>query len=83
MTSLDVGLGPVVNSSGKSSPGIKHGSVIGNPSSVGSVLIGQAPIPKNVSVVGSCSCCANISIQHSGVGSCLVDGEIPGETVTE
>jgi len=83
MTSLDVGLGPVVNSPGKSSPRIKHGSVISNPSGIGSVLVGQAPIPKNVSVVGPCSCCANIPIQHAGVGSCLVEGEIPGETTTE
>ena len=83
MTSLDVALGPIGNSSSKSSPGIKDGSISGDLPSVGSVLVGQGSSSGNASVVGSCSCCANTPIQHAGVGSCLVEGEVPGETTTE
>ena len=83
MTSLNVAVGPIGNSSSKSSPGIKHSSVRSNSPGVSSVLISQSSGPENVSVVGSCSCCANTPIQHSGVGSFLVDGEVPGETTTE
>jgi len=83
MTSLNVAVGPIGNSPSKSSLGVKYSSVSNNLSSVGSVPICQDSVFRNTTVVGSCSCCANTPIQHSGIGSCLVDGEIPGETTTE
>jgi hypothetical protein len=83
MTSLNVAVGPIGNSSSKSSPGIKDGSIPNNSPSVSSVAISQGSGSGHTSVIGSCSCCSNTPIQHSGIGSCLVDGEIPGETTTE
>ena len=83
MTSLNVAVSPVGNSSSKSSPRIKHSSIRSNPTGVGSILVGQVSSSGHASVVGACGCCANTPIQHASVGSCLIQDEIPGETTTE
>ena len=83
MTSLNVAVDPFRDPAGESSLGVKDSSVSNNLSSVGSVPVCQDSASRNTTVVGPCPCCANTPIQHSGVGSFLVDGEIPGETTTE
>lgn len=82
MTSLDV-FEPI-GQTGESSAGIKHGSVPGN-KTVESTFPVADPIsvPGHKTVYRPCPCCAGTPIQHSGIGSCLVQEEIPGETVTE
>lgn len=82
MTSLDV-FEPI-GQPGESAAGIKHGSVLCNETIKSSAPIANpTPVPGNHSVNSPCSCCANTPIQHAGVGSCLVQEEIPGETTTE
>ena len=82
MTSLDV-FEPI-GQTGESTAGIKHGSVPGNKAVKSTVPIANpTSVPGNHSVNSPCSCCANTPIQHAGIGSCLVQEEIPGETVTE
>ena len=83
MTSLDVAVGPIRDPAGESSLGVKDSSVSNNLPSVGSVPVCQDSASRNTAVVGPCPCCANTPIQHAGVGSCLVEGEVPGETTTE
>ena len=82
MTSLDV-FEPI-GQPGESSAGIKYGSVSGNKTVKSSApTTNPTSVPGNHSVNSPYSCCANTPIQHAGVGSCLVQEEIPGETVTE
>lgn len=82
MTSLDV-FEPI-GQPGESTAGIEHGSVLCNETIKSSAPIANpTPVPGNHSVNSPCSCCANTPIQHAGVGSCLVQEEIPGETTTE
>ena len=82
MTSLDV-FEPI-GQAGESPAGIEHGSVLCNETVKSSAPIANpTPVPGNHSVNSPCSCCANTPIQHAGVGSCLVQEEIPGETTTE
>ena len=83
MTSLNVTVGPVGNCPGVSSEGIKDGATANNLPNIVSVCISQDPTPRDASIVGSICCGPNVPIQHAGVGSCLVEGEIPGETTTE
>ena len=83
MTSLNVAVGPIGNCPGVSPAGVEDSSATNNLPSIGSVPIGQSSIPRNASLVGSRLICPDFTIQHSGVGSCLVEGEIPGETTTE
>lgn len=83
MTSLNIAVGPIGNCPGVSPAGVEDSSTANNLPSVGSVPVCQSSIPRDASLVGPGPGCPDFTIQHSGVGSCLVEGEIPGETTTE
>ena len=73
-----------ISKSGESPARIKHGSVPSDKSIKSSIPIANpTPVPGNHSINSPCFCGANTAIQHSGVGSCRVEEEIPGETTTE
>jgi len=82
MTSLDV-FEPI-GESGESTARIKHGSVPSDKSIKSSIPIANpTPVSRDHSINSPCFCGANTAIQHAGIGSCLVEEEIPGETTTE